>query len=285
MILEHPAIVGVAVCGDSLLICVEKPLMLPPKIEVCGQTYWTDVVHTGRFVVANQGIAPASSLLFHVWHRPIQAGYSLGTRCTVGTAGLIVTPTTGRARCLLLTAAHVVTRSSHLNKTIVTQPAGPDGGRSGQDAVGAVYRVVYPQPGRANLLDAALIEPKSYLEFDLTYPGLGPLRGHCVSLREGWRLYKVGRSTGPLTGQILSTNWSGYVDYPIGRLYFTRQILVHGSGITISLPGDSGAVWVTPSAYAAALNFSSTDRSGRFSIATPINQVLDAFEVQVAVPP
>ncbi|MBV7338986.1 S1 family peptidase [Chloroflexi bacterium TSY] len=284
MMFTHPAVVGVAVVGDNLLVCADGPLTVPPKVEMGDRTYQTEVVQTGRFVVAGQGGSPARAAPYRAWQRPLQAGYSLGTRRTVGTAGLIVTPTTGRVRCLLLTAAHLLMWRGRRYETIVTQPAGPDGGIPGRDTIGRVYQVSRLQSTKANSLDAALIVPKPHLEFDLTYPGLGPLRGHCRQLNEGWHLYKVGRSTGSLTGQILSTCWSGYVDYPTGRCRFTRQVLIHEPGTAVSLPGDSGAVWVTPSGYAAALNFASTDQSGQFSIATPINRVLDAFNVQVVVP-
>lgn len=284
-VLSHPAVIGVATTEDRLLVCVESPLSLPRTMECEGRIRRVEMLVTGRFVASS---APAWSTAmppFDVWHRPVQAGYSLGTRWSVGTTGLIVTPASGRTRCQILTAGHVVCSPKRPCSSQVIQPAGPDGGRPGRDTIGSVSQVSRLRAHGTNVLDAALIEPQPGLEFDLSYPGMGHLWGHCARLREGWTVFRVGRTTGPIRAAVRATQWSGYVDYPMGRCHFSQQVLIQGLGDVTSRPGDSGGVWVTPSGYAAALGFSATDASGRFCIATPIHRVLETFGVRVATPP
>jgi len=109
--------------------------------------------------------------------------------------------------------------------------------------------------------------------------------GHCLRVRPGWRLWKVGRATGWVEGSVVATDWTGWVEYAFGRRRLGDQVLVHNPDRPVALEGDSGSVWVTEEGYAAALSFSATARDGHFSIATPLRRVLDAFGLAVAVRP
>jgi hypothetical protein len=77
--------------------------------------------------------------------------------------------------------------------------------------------------------------------------------------RLGERFKKVGRTTGFVTGTVESVNTDIQVDYGtfggLGTINFKNEIVVVGTK-PVSLPGDSGSVWLTASDnYAAALNF------------------------------
>lgn len=278
-LLRRSGFVGVATCGEGVVVCVEESLA--GASELRGRGLAAFVAPTGRFF-ATSGLArlplPAA---FRGRRRPVQAGYSLGTTRTVGTAGLIVAPASGPFAPYLLTACHVVTRPANPKSVAVLQPAGPDGGLLPADGVGRVSSVISPSRRGASLSDAALVELAPDVEFDPGYPGFGSLRGHCATVRPGWTVYKAGRSTGLISGRIVSTNWSGFVDYAGGRCWFSGQLLIEGIGSAAALPGDSGSVWVTDSGYAVALSFSATNRQGRYSIATPIHRVLEAFHAKV----
>lgn len=277
----QPGLVGVAICGETLLVCADRRLRVPTEVEADGRLLRTEIIATGRFRVAAAGCPFLLPSAFRARCRPVRAGYSLGTARTVGTAGLMVTPAAGAFRPLMLTACHVVTRALTPTSAAVLQPAGPDGGVLPRDGIGKVSAVIAPTRRGASFSDAALVELACGVPFDPVYPGFGPLRGHCAVIRPGWTVYKVGRSSGPVSGCIVSTNWSGYVDYAGGRCWFSGQVLIQGTKGPAALPGDSGSVWVTESGYAVALSFSATDRRGRYSIATPIHDVLEAFQVRV----
>jgi hypothetical protein len=282
--LRRPEVAGAAVCEDTLLVCVDGSYRPPPLIEVEGRTLETEVLVTGRFQASAGAPDQVASVRFRNRRRPLQAGYSLGTLSSVGTGGLFVLPERGAAQGLLLTAGHVVARGRGSGRTAVLQPAGPDGGLAAQDRVGSVWAAMPPDRARLNHMDAAVILLQTGIDLELEYPDAGYLRGHCALLRRGWTVRKAGRSTGSVVGRIVATEWAGVIDYRWGRHRFAGQVLIHGDDRCLALPGDSGSVWVTDSGYAAALSFSATDRSGHYSIATPIDRVLKTFGLAVAVP-
>lgn len=263
-----------------MFVCADGAVEAPPALDVGGRRLRTEVLSSGRFFAgAGRGAIVPSA--FRGRRRPVQAGYSVGTSRTVGTAGLLTAPAKGPFRAQVLTACHVVCRALKLHATPVLQPAGPDGGLLPEDGIGKISSVLAPVRRGASVSDAALVELAPGVAFDPVYPGFGPLRGHCAVVRLGWTVYKAGRSTGLISGRILSTDWSGFVDYAGGRCWFAGQLLIEGIRGPAALPGDSGSVWVTDSGYAVALSFSATDRKGRYSIATPIHRVLEAFDARV----
>ncbi len=277
---QQAGFVGLAPGADTVFVCAEGALEVPPALEIGGRRLRTRVLSSGRFFAA-AGRGPILPSAFRGRRRPVQAGYSLGTSKTVGTAGLLTAPAQGPFRAQVLTACHVVSRALKLHGIAVLQPAGPDGGLLPEDGIGKITSVLAPARRGTSVSDAALVELAPGVAFDAAYPGFGPLRGHCAVVRPGWTVYKAGRSTGLISGRILSTDWSGFVDYAGGRCWFTGQLLIEGLPGPAALPGDSGSVWVTDSGYAVALSFSATDRKGRYSIATPIHRVLEAFDARV----
>jgi hypothetical protein len=233
---------------------------------------------TGRFVVSG-GLAPLPG---RARSRPLRQGCSIGTRRTSATLGLLVTVREGAASPLLLTAAHPFVSADA--SVAVLQPSGPDGGRSRDDTIGHVIARVMPDR-RCQTIDAAVIAPAADIAVDFDYPGSGCISGHRTDPSVGQVVRKVSRTTGATEGTIIATNWSGFIDYPTGRRRMTGQLLIHNPRSAVALPGDSGAVWVTKEGAALALHFSATDRTGQYSIATPIGVVLDCFNLLVAARP
>ena len=73
-----------------------------------------------------------------------------------------------------------------------------------------------------------------------------------------------------------------------------RQAILHGPGLVIfksrsnapvSLPGDSGSVWLNKNdKYALAVNFAGPNDDGKYSITFPINWAMTIYSIQVAIP-
>ncbi len=89
---------------------------------------------------------------------------------------------------------------------------------------------------------------------------------------------KYGRTTSLTTGTITSLNWTGNVGYGSGTAYFTGQILVYNRRSAVIKAGDSGSLLVTndSSANPVGLLFAG-DSTGKYAIANPIDDVLEAF--------
>src|SRR5690606_15414356 len=95
---------------------------------------------------------------------------------------------------------------------------------------------------------------------------------------------KVGQTTGFRHGVVESVNTDVLVDYgKLGVIRFENQTIIRGKR-PISLPGDSGSVWLRRSDnYAAAVNYAGTD-DGRLSVAFPIHWAMRAFRTRVSRP-
>ena len=215
--------------------------------------------------------------------RPIPAGYSIGTKEGSGTVGLIVTNVPNANQRYILSNNHVLNpRNASLN-TETLQPGAADGGQSGRDRVGRLSRYVQLKKNSNNLIDVALSIPTRNSLLSPRYATVGVLPGYVTTYRVGERFKKVGRTTGLVRGIVDSVNTDVQVDYggSLGILNFVNQTVVRGS-IPVSLPGDSGSVWLREADhYAAAVNFAGTS-DGRISIAFPVNWAMRIFSTSVA---
>ncbi|MGF9820049.1 hypothetical protein [Brevibacillus agri] len=218
--------------------------------------------------------------------RPVIAGASVGYPGASGTAGLIVTGEIRRAQRFLLSNNHVLNRNNSGGYSETIQPGGADGGRSGRDRIGQLYRFVRLRKNAVNEMDAALSIPTSNDLLAPRYAKIGTVPGYVHSYAIGSRLKKVGRSTGFVSGIVESTHTDINVDYGdyggLGTIRFRNQTVIR-SAAPISLPGDSGSVWLTANNYAAAVNFAGS-ADGRLSITFPIHRAMRAFGVRVAQP-
>lgn len=216
--------------------------------------------------------------------RPVIAGYSVGRRGISGTAGLIVARAANRAQRYLLSNNHVLNRNNAGGYTATLQPGGADGGRAGRDRIGRLYRYVRLRKNGVNYLDAALSIPLNNGLLAPRYARVGRIRGFVRSYSLGSRLKKVGRSSGLVSGVVISINTDVVVDYGsyggLGRIRFRNQTVIRSSRPN-SLPGDSGSVWLTSGNLAAAVNFAGSE-DGRLSISFPIAWVMQAFGIRAA---
>ncbi len=149
--------------------------------------------------------------------------------------------------------------------------------------VGEVDRHVLLVETGPNRMDAALVRPLSPGAINPLHPSAGALKGHLRGVQPGWTLVKVSRTTGYTTGVVVQVGWRGFVRYPDRQRFFDGQIVIHNPHQAIALEGDSGAVWLSADGLAIAMAFCGSD-DGHFAFATPIDDILEAFEVVVGVP-
>lgn len=216
--------------------------------------------------------------------RPVVAGYSVGYPGISGTAGLIVAQAARRAQRYLLSNNHVLNRNNTSGYTETIQPGGADGGRSGSSRIGRLYRFVRLKKNAVNYMDAALSIPTAASLLAPRYATVGAVPGHVLGYAVGARFKKVGRTTGRVTGVVESIHTDIDVDYGtqggLGSIRFRNQTVIRGR-TAVSLPGDSGSVWLTSGNYAAAVNYAGS-ADGRLSIAFPVHWAMQAFGIRVA---
>lgn len=218
--------------------------------------------------------------------RPVPAGYSIGTSAGSGTVGLIVTNAANANQRYIFSNTHVLTNP--LNSAVraeTLQPGGADNGRPVKDRVGFLSRFAQLQRNAPNYIDAALSLPVSNSLLNPRYATVGVVPGYVTSYRVGERFKKVGRTTGLRNGRVDSVNTDVQVDYGenLGILTFRNQSVIVGSN-PVSLPGDSGSVWLRQSDHlAAAVNFAGTE-DGLTSIAFPVDWFMRRFRTKVARP-
>ena len=266
--------------------------------EVDGQIVPIRIESTGPFYANAYGPEPIISEPIEVASghpvyssrkRPLQPGYSVGViRRTMsgyeyygsGTFGLFVRKVkTGKL--LLLSNQHVL---NPLNAKIdyrVLQPGTADYFNVGTDQVGNTYNPLPYLADAGNWGDAALGELDAGVTYDPQYPEVGIVGGHHANIAVGWGLMKVGRTTGYVTGNVDSVDVTVKVQYHDGKVReFIKQVIVKNPQKPVSLPGDSGSVWLrSGDNYACALNFAGPS-DGMYSVSTPIHFAMLIFSVQ-----
>ncbi|WP_244163063.1 S1 family peptidase [Paenibacillus pectinilyticus] len=222
--------------------------------------------------------------------RPVPGGVSIGKAipAATGTAGVIVIKNN---QLYILSNNHVLIRNNSASFSETLQPGPADGGVSGADRVGRAFQFVPLRPGAVNFQDSSLAVPTSNHRLNPRYliNGAGRLikvPGHLLSYPVGLQVMKTGRTSGFVRGTVESNNVDVRVSYggSLGTLLFRNQTVIHGNTGPVSLPGDSGSVWLRASdRYAAALNFAGT-ADGIRSISNPIGLVMSTYGVRIAVP-
>lgn len=217
--------------------------------------------------------------------RPVMAGYSIGTTEYSGTLGLLVTDVNQPGITYMLSNNHVLNPDNKGGLIATLQPGGADGGKISTDRVGTLYRYVKLNKSEANMLDAAISAPCFSNLVTAHYATVGAVPGYVTSYKVGEQMKKVGRTTGLVYGRVESIHTDVQVEYgkPLGKFKFRNQSVIRGSK-PVSLPGDSGSVWLRSSDnYAAAVNFAGS-QDGRVSLAFPVERAMQAFQLQVAQP-
>lgn len=152
----------------------------------------------------------------------------------------------------------------------IIQPGtgGDDTGTTG-DVVARLWRF-----SLTGVVDAAVARVTGHRMLFEEILGIGRPRGSATAvLGEG--VQKSGRTTGITPGVVADIDADFDVDYSdlgMGDRHFEQQIVIEGDGI--SLPGDSGSVWLNSRNEVIGLNFAGNE-AGTRADANPIDAVIE----------
>ena len=216
------------------------------------------------------------------WDRPVPIGVSTGhPDVTAGTIGARVTD---GSSVYALSNNHVYANENNANiGDPVLQPGTYDGGMVPDDSIGTLSAFVPISFTDVNVVDAA-IALSSIASLDNTTPpdGYGAPKSTTADASIGMKVLKYGRTTGQTKGRVYAINVTVDVWYDSGVARFENQIVITPG--TFSAGGDSGSLIVVDSKRTndhlkpVGLLFAG---SSRYTIANPIEPVLDAFGVTI----
>ncbi|WNR46376.1 chymotrypsin family serine protease [Paenibacillus roseipurpureus] len=221
--------------------------------------------------------------------RPVPGGVSIGKTgpSATGTAGVIVTKNN---QLFVLSNNHVLIRNNATAYSRTVQPGPADGGLPVSSRIGRAYQFVPLRKGHVNYQDSSISKPLLNRLLTPRYMRSSGLLitvpGHLISYPVGMHVVKSGRTSGYVRGTVEANNADVRVSYggSLGTLLFRNQSVIVGNSGPVSLPGDSGSVWLRANdRFAAALNFAGT-ADGRRSISNPIARVMDSYGIRIAVP-
>jgi hypothetical protein len=219
--------------------------------------------------------------------RPVPIGVSTGHPAI--TAGTIGARVTDGSNVYALSNNHVYanTNAANLGDNVL-QPGTFDGGALPDDAIGTLAAFVpILFNGSDNRVDAAIALASTGSVGNATpSDGYGIPKSTTVPATINEKVQKYGRTTGLTKGRVTSINATVNVCYDINcdnLARFVGQIVVEGTGKSpFSMGGDSGSLIVSNDKenkrkpvglLFAGANFLNAD----FTIANPIDEVLDAF--------
>ena len=216
------------------------------------------------------------------WDRPVPIGVSTGhPDVTAGTIGARVTD---GSNVYALSNNHVYANENNANiGDPVLQPGTYDGGIVLDDSIGTLSAFIPISFTDVNVVDAA-IALSSIASLDNTTPpdGYGAPKSTTADASIGMKVLKYGRTTGQTKGRVYAINVTVDVWYDSGVARFENQIVITPG--TFSAGGDSGSLIVVDSKRTndhlkpVGLLFAG---SSRYTIANPIEPVLDAFGVTI----
>jgi hypothetical protein len=247
----------------------------------------TDVEQVGtfrRFVVA-QPAAPAAPAMPdpRVRLRPAQPGCSIGFEdpnhqfTMAGTFGALVAK--GQKK-FILSNNHVLADENKLPKgTPIFQPGLLDGGNPASDAIATLSDFQKLTAAGANKVDCAIAEVTNPKDASNEILFIGAPRGSAPA-KLTTEVEKFGRTTGYRVGRVSSIDTDVQVQYDLGVLTFTNQIIIQGlNGQPFSAAGDSGSLIVErASKKAIGLLFAG---SSSHTIANHIGDVLQALGISL----
>jgi len=211
--------------------------------------------------------------------RPVPIGVSTGhPDITAGTISCRVKDASGNVYAL--SNNHVYANENDANPgDKVLQPGAYDGGVDPADAIGTLHAFVRIDfsDGASNTVDAAIASTTTELLGNATPSnGYGVPQSTTAAATVGMRVKKYGRTTGLTTNKVAFINATINVQYDSGVAQFVNQIVI-GPG-RFSAGGDSGSLIVSQNNNPVGLLFAG---SSSYTIANPIDAVLDAFGVTV----
>ncbi len=260
---------------DKQLLSAEH--ILPTRINGVE----TDVVETGTFRA--QGPAARKR------RRPAQPGCSLGFGLPAPNDGLFMAGTFGAlvtrgSTRFILSNNHVLANENRLPiGSPIFQPGLLDQGNRAADAIAQLTQFVPLDVSAPNRVDCAIAEvADANLVQARALAKVGKLSGdQPVDATEKMRVEKVGRGTGYTIGTVFDVSANLSLEYDIGELKFTDQILIQGESGVFSGDGDSGALVVAmDSGAATGLLIGGNEK---FSIANHLADVLTELGVTLVV--
>lgn len=212
---------------------------------------------------------------------PLSGGISIsdGNRPIAGTlGGAVLDRVTGRR--MLLSNWHVLVGPTGQPGQPIRQPGRGDGGGPG-DTIGALVR-----HGMAVNVDAALAELRGDRDVVNDQFELGPVQGTTVA-QLGMDVVKSGRTTGVTRGRVTGVEGTQKMNYgAIGNRLIRDVVTVGplGSG-EVSLPGDSGSLWLDDaSRKVVGLHFAgNVAGQPEEALMIDISSILDALQVDLLV--
>lgn len=222
--------------------------------------------------------------------RPLEVGVSVGHfLITAGTLGCFVSREKGRT-CILSNNHVLANEDQAAIGDPIIQPGDFDGGTNPLDRVARLTDFVRLDLTAANIVDAAIAEIDSSIEFKpRDVQDIGMLTGKTATVFDDSAVRKVGRTTGFTTGRVTAFEIDNVVvAYDIGDLRFDNQIEVEGSGSgPFSQGGDSGSLVVDEENNAIGLLFAGGDQGGSngqgLTYLNPIDDVLSKLGVTIVV--
>ncbi len=216
--------------------------------------------------------------------RPARPGCSIGFQdpnnqfVMAGTFGAVVKDKGGS---YILSNNHVLADENRLQSgAAIFQPGLLDGGNIATDQIASLTRFITLEAQQPNTVDCAIAKAtnQSLISNDILY--IGPPQGAADPAID-MSVHKFGRTTGYSVGHVTSVDTDVTVQYDIGILTFTGQIIVVGTGAkSFSDAGDSGSLILQRGTNkAVALLFAG---SKSHTIANHISEVLKALNVTLA---
>jgi hypothetical protein len=208
-------------------------------------------------------------------HTFLLGGISIGNLLLGGSGTLGVSVFDNRTgQEMLLSNWHVLCGSDHCQVGEPIIQPGTGGGDIGtaSDVVARLSRSVLGAE-----VDAAIAQPSGQRFLFKEVLEIGPVDDSGLATLE-MSVRKSGRTSGLTAATVADISADVDVQgYPDGTRSFHNQIVIEGTG-EISVPGDSGSVWVDDQNKVVGLNFAGSTKR---AIANHIDSVLEALDINL----
>jgi predicted acylesterase/phospholipase RssA len=248
------------------------------RTEVDAQTRRADeqAAIAGQLGDVNVKLTEVAVEYFKQRHRPVTPGMSAaGYSSGASTICCVVQQRGGGKRFFLLGDFAV----SKVGDALV-QPGPLDGGKSPQDSVGRLVRILKPDPNDASVIIGSMAEIASDVEAYNIMAGLGPIHGVAETVVLNQQLFIAGRTTGLSKVYVSDIDLDIPIPVPGGQhaIYSNVIGLRAAAGPPIRV-GDAGAPVITTDGRLAAMVFAGSDMQ---AFAVPIRRVFEALQVELA---
>jgi hypothetical protein len=209
-----------------------------------------------------------------------------GPRTTGGTLTCFVRLRDGSPGTFLLTCSHVLADGQAAVGDPVIQPARIDNGKVATNSVASLKIFTDVLNADEVDVDAAVAKLFDEVAFDPEICGLGRPQGTRVP-QQGLGVERKGKSTAPGSPSVLGSISEPDCDISIivpggGTVLYRDQFRIEPLSPTgFSIGGDSGSLILLQGSPRAVGMLVGGDSGGSFSIATPIQRVLDRLEVDL----